>query len=239
MYINSTAKLYYYCFIVQVLQFRRHSRPWNFGKETFVPLSKRFGWSCGPNRCSSEIMQVILTNIICYRSMWIYVDYDSYVWATIAYSIYVYNIYYGKILFQTSIWQCQTNIQIGWGDARKCNKQYQTTFSFTRGIGQVRERLAIFSCFFFKNQLTIFFVYSRKYSAIVFIASLRFETAKRRLQYLNFSDFYECAQAIMTYWTYTYQHSGPEYYDTEMDREFLLDLRELRCLLDKEKEIKQ
>ena len=43
----------------------------------------------------------------------------------------------------------------------------------------------------------------------------------------------------MTFWTYTYQHSGPEYYDTEMDKEFLLDLRELRCLLDKEKEIKQ
>lgn len=43
----------------------------------------------------------------------------------------------------------------------------------------------------------------------------------------------------MTYWTYTYQHSGPEYYDTEMDREFLLDLREIRSLLDKEKEIKQ
>jgi len=35
------------------------------------------------------------------------------------------------------------------------------------------------------------------------------------------------------------QHTGPEYYDTEMDKEFLLDLRELRCLLDKEKEIKQ
>ena len=43
----------------------------------------------------------------------------------------------------------------------------------------------------------------------------------------------------MTFWTYTYQHSGPEYYDTEMDKEFLLDLRELRCLLEKEKEIKQ
>jgi hypothetical protein len=46
-------------------------------------------------------------------------------------------------------------------------------------------------------------------------------------------------KAIMGYWTYTYQHSGPEYYDTEMDKEFLLDLRELRCLLEKEKEIKQ
>lgn len=42
----------------------------------------------------------------------------------------------------------------------------------------------------------------------------------------------------MTNWTYTYQHAGPEYYDTEMDKEFLLDLREIRYLMDKEKEIK-
>jgi Acidic fibroblast growth factor binding (FIBP) len=80
---------------------------------------------------------------------------------------------------------------------------------------------------------------AKKYSCVVFIICLRFETAKRKLQYLTFRDYYECSQAIMGYWTYTYQHSGPEWYDTEMDKEFLLDLRELRCLLDKEKEIKQ
>lgn len=44
-------------------------------------------------------------------------------------------------------------------------------------------------------------------------------------------------QAIMASWTYSC--TGPEYYDTEMDREFLLELRELRILLDKEKEHKQ
>lgn len=82
-------------------------------------------------------------------------------------------------------------------------------------------------------------IFYRKYAAIVFIVCLRFETSKRKLQYLNFSDYYECSHSIMTFWTYTYQHSGPEYYDTEMDKEFLLDLRELRCLLEKEKEIKQ
>lgn len=80
---------------------------------------------------------------------------------------------------------------------------------------------------------------ARKYAAIVFIITMRFETSKRKLQYLTFGDFYECSLSTMGYWTYTYQHSGPEYYDTEMDKEFLLDLRELRGLLDKEKEIKQ
>lgn len=80
---------------------------------------------------------------------------------------------------------------------------------------------------------------ARKYAAVVFIITIRFETAKRKLQYLDFADLYECSLATMALWTYTYQHSGPEYYDTEMDKEFLLDLRELRGLLDKEKEIKQ
>uniref|UniRef100_A0ABK9MI44 Acidic fibroblast growth factor intracellular-binding protein n=1 Tax=Glossina morsitans morsitans TaxID=37546 RepID=A0ABK9MI44_GLOMM len=79
---------------------------------------------------------------------------------------------------------------------------------------------------------------AKKYASIVFLACLRFETSKRKLQYLTFNDLFACSQAVMIYWTYTYQHSGPEYYDTEMDKEFLLDLRELRNLLDKEKEIK-
>ncbi|EDW95273.2 acidic fibroblast growth factor intracellular-binding protein [Drosophila yakuba] len=79
---------------------------------------------------------------------------------------------------------------------------------------------------------------AKKYACIVFLACLRFETTKKKLQYLSFSDLLTCSHAIMIYWTYTYQHTGPEYYDTEMDKEFLLDLRELRCLLDKEKEIK-
>lgn len=37
---------------------------------------------------------------------------------------------------------------------------------------------------------------ARKYAAIVFIACLRFETTKRKLQYLNFSDFFECSQVM-------------------------------------------
>ncbi|GLV37045.1 hypothetical protein CBL_02123 [Carabus blaptoides fortunei] len=78
---------------------------------------------------------------------------------------------------------------------------------------------------------------ARKYSCIVFLACLRFETNKRRLQHLHFATLKKCADAIMTSWTYA-AASGQEYYETEMDREFLLDLRELRILVDKEKEHK-
>lgn len=37
---------------------------------------------------------------------------------------------------------------------------------------------------------------AQKYAAVVFIACLRFETTKRKLQYLNFRDFFECAQVV-------------------------------------------
>lgn len=79
---------------------------------------------------------------------------------------------------------------------------------------------------------------ARKYCAIVFIANQRFELSKKKLTYLNFKDFYDCANSIMNYWTYCYQSASHEI-EEEFDKEFLLDLRELRCLFDKEREIKQ
>ncbi|KAJ9595720.1 hypothetical protein L9F63_013083 [Diploptera punctata] len=79
---------------------------------------------------------------------------------------------------------------------------------------------------------------AKRYGAVVFIACMKFETSKRKLQYLTFPDFYHCAQAIMASWT-DIDNGNPEYDDTELDREFLLDLREVRILLDKEKEHKQ
>ena len=39
----------------------------------------------------------------------------------------------------------------------------------------------------------------RKYAAVVFVAVNRFETNKRKLQYLNFSDFYHCAHQVFFY----------------------------------------
>lgn len=78
---------------------------------------------------------------------------------------------------------------------------------------------------------------ARKYCAIVFIANQRFELSKKKLTFLTFRDFYECANSIMNYWTYCYQHS--QEIEEEFDKEFLLDLRELRCLFEKEREIKQ
>ena len=41
----------------------------------------------------------------------------------------------------------------------------------------------------------------RDYAAIVFFANSRFETGKRKLQYLSFQDFAFCAGQLISYWT--------------------------------------
>jgi len=86
---------------------------------------------------------------------------------------------------------------------------------------------------------------SKKYAAVVFIASNRFETNKRKLQYLTFSDFYHCAHSMMELWsTISHPHGHSQMEDMEIetdldvDRGFLADLRDVRILLDKEKEHK-
>ncbi|KAJ8926303.1 hypothetical protein NQ314_021343 [Rhamnusium bicolor] len=78
---------------------------------------------------------------------------------------------------------------------------------------------------------------AKKYACIVFLACIRFETSKKKLQYLSFNSWKKCCEAIMEQWTYKITgKSCPEYYDTEMDKEFLLELRELKVLLDREKD---
>ncbi|KAL1454068.1 hypothetical protein WDU94_010358 [Cyamophila willieti] len=77
---------------------------------------------------------------------------------------------------------------------------------------------------------------AKKYGAVVFIASVRFETSKKKLHYLQFNDFMKCAIAMMTSWTNVDSIGLPDHDDTDIDREFLLELRDLRMVLDKEKE---
>lgn len=55
-----------------------------------------------------------------------------------------------------------------------------------------------FSCTFV---LTDSFLPCRNYAAVVFFANSRFETGKRKLQYLSFQDFAFCAGQLISYWT--------------------------------------
>ncbi len=81
---------------------------------------------------------------------------------------------------------------------------------------------------------------------MVFLACNRFETNKRKLQYLTFGDFYHCAHLLMEHWSAISHHPGSSQTEAEseletdldVDRGFLYDLRDVRVLLDKEKEHK-
>jgi len=53
---------------------------------------------------------------------------------------------------------------------------------------------------------------------------------KRKLQFLTFPDLYHCANSMMASWTY--RCVGSEYFDTDLDREFLQELSECRVLLE-------
>ena len=74
----------------------------------------------------------------------------------------------------------------------------------------------------------------KKYAAIVYIANNRFETNKRKLQYLQFSDFLHCSNEIMNNWSCNNLDCKYEETSMEMDREFLHYLRDLRILLEKD-----
>ncbi|XP_021945753.1 acidic fibroblast growth factor intracellular-binding protein [Folsomia candida] len=76
---------------------------------------------------------------------------------------------------------------------------------------------------------------AKKYCAVVFIAGYRFETNKKKLQYLSFIDFCNCAYALMQHWTSPIMDDNST---ADIEREFLVDLRELRIILEKEKEHK-
>ncbi|XP_030637941.1 acidic fibroblast growth factor intracellular-binding protein B isoform X2 [Chanos chanos] len=72
---------------------------------------------------------------------------------------------------------------------------------------------------------------ARDYAAIVFFANSRFETGKRKLQYLSFQDFAFCAGQLISYWTVGAVDSMMEDMDVELEKEFLHDLKDLKVLI--------
>ncbi|XP_041467595.1 acidic fibroblast growth factor intracellular-binding protein B-like [Lytechinus variegatus] len=71
---------------------------------------------------------------------------------------------------------------------------------------------------------------AKKYAAIVFFANNRFETGKKRVQYLTFNDLAYCADEMISSWTAGSVDSRKEDLDADFDREFLQMLRELKFL---------
>ncbi|KAK2500065.1 hypothetical protein MC885_010465 [Smutsia gigantea] len=72
---------------------------------------------------------------------------------------------------------------------------------------------------------------ARDYAAIVFFANNRFETGKKKLQYLSFGDFAFCAELMIQNWTLGAVDSQVDDMDMDLDKEFLQDLKELKVLV--------
>ncbi|XP_063059201.1 acidic fibroblast growth factor intracellular-binding protein B-like [Engraulis encrasicolus] len=73
---------------------------------------------------------------------------------------------------------------------------------------------------------------AKDYAAIVFFANSRFETGKRKLQYLSFQDFAFCAGQLISYWTIgAVGYSVMEDMDVDLEKEFLHNLKDLKVLI--------
>lgn len=72
---------------------------------------------------------------------------------------------------------------------------------------------------------------ARDYAAIVFFANSRFETGKRKLQYLSFQDFAFCAGQLISYWTVGAVDSVVEDMDVDLEKDFLLELKDIKILI--------
>ncbi|NXF92810.1 FIBP protein, partial [Eubucco bourcierii] len=125
---------------------------------------------------------------------------------------------------------------------RSCRRQFDNFKRVFKAVEELRGPLAdnIQQLFLLPPPL------ARDYAAIVFFASSRFETGKRRLQFLSFADLAACAQHMMEHWTQGALVSNwcplvptglaaPEAADGDLPKSFLQDLKELKVLVgDKE-----
>lgn len=121
----------------------------------------------------------------------------------------------------------KTNIPL-----KSCRRQFDNVKRIFKIVEEIPGSLVqnIQKLFFLNDDL------AKKYACTVFLGCIRFETSKRRLQFMTFDHLKQCTESILNHWTYN--SSTADYYDTEMDKEFLLDLRELRVLMEREKEHK-
>lgn len=108
---------------------------------------------------------------------------------------------------------------------RSCRRQFDNFKRVFKAVEELRGPLAdnIQQLFLLPPPL------ARDYAAVVFFANGRFETGKRRLQFLTFGDFAACAQHLMQHWT-----QGalvPEEGEGEAPRPFPQELKELRVLV--------
>ncbi|XP_069739188.1 acidic fibroblast growth factor intracellular-binding protein [Phaenicophaeus curvirostris] len=107
---------------------------------------------------------------------------------------------------------------------KSCRRQFDNFKRVFKAVEELRGPLA-------ENIQQLFLLppnLARDYAAVVFFASSRFETGKRRLQFLSFGDFAACAQHVMEHWSQG--ALAPEAADPDGDvPNPSSDLKELKC----------
>ncbi|KAK0056954.1 G-protein coupled receptor moody [Biomphalaria pfeifferi] len=114
---------------------------------------------------------------------------------------------------------------------RSCRRQFDNAKRVFKTVEEMSGRLVdnIQTHFCLKEDL------AKAYAAIVFITNNRFETGKKKLNYLTFEDFAVCANHMISNWSYSSEDcQNHEDMDVDMDRDFLMDLREVKVLMERE-----
>ncbi|KAM3656159.1 acidic fibroblast growth factor intracellular-binding protein isoform X1 [Ammospiza nelsoni] len=110
---------------------------------------------------------------------------------------------------------------------RSCRRQFDNFKRVFKAVEELRGPLA-------ENIQQLFLLppaLARDYAAIVFFANSRFETGKRRLQFLSFGDFAACAQSMMAHWSQGALAPEAADPDGDLPKSFLQDLKELKVLV--------
>jgi len=114
---------------------------------------------------------------------------------------------------------------------KSCRRQFDNVKRVFKTVEEMSGRLVdnIQTHFCLSKEL------AKSYAAIVFITNNRFETGKKKLSYLTFSNFAICANYMISNWSYSSEDCCThEDMDIDMDRHFLLELRELKVLMERE-----
>ncbi|XP_025104299.1 acidic fibroblast growth factor intracellular-binding protein-like isoform X2 [Pomacea canaliculata] len=111
---------------------------------------------------------------------------------------------------------------------RSCRRQFDNVKRVFKTVEELKGYLVDNICTHFRMPEAL----ARDYAAVVFIANNRFETGKKKLNYLHFRDFVACATHMITNWSY--MCTNHEDMDVDLDRNFLQLLRELKVLIEKD-----
>jgi len=114
---------------------------------------------------------------------------------------------------------------------RSCRRQFDNIKRVHRGV---EEQQGVFLSNI-KSQFLLPDNLAERYSVLCFVACHRFETSKKKLAFLSFSDFSIVCKEVMLHWS----PEGQQVDDSGeplLDKDFFYTLRELKSLGEKEKE---